>query len=86
MIETFSSRIISILSIENHSNSHEFFKKLLIRKNISFSLGCKKKQITLIFTNKKAVIFTMAAFIVLSMFLDFPNQKYHYFLQVFLHS
>ena len=60
-------------------------KKLLLGEH-QFQFWDSKKKITSIFTNKKAVIFTMAAFIVLSMFLDFPNQKYHYFLQVFLHS
>ena len=44
-----------------------------------FQFWDAKKQITLIFTNKKAVIFTMAAFIVLSILFSVYNQKNHHF-------
>ena len=48
-----------------------------------FQFWDAKNKITSIFTNKKAVIFTMAAFIVLSMFLEILNQKYRYFNRCF---
>ena len=50
---------------------------------ISFSFGMQKSKLHQFLQRKKAVIFTMAAFIVLSMFLEILNQKYRYFYRCF---
>ena len=48
-----------------------------------FQFWDAKNKITSIFTNKKAVIFTMAAFIVISMLFSIYNQKNHHFFRDF---
>ena len=58
-------------------------KKAIGNISHQFQFWDAKKQITLIFTNKKAVIFTMAAFIVISMLFSIYNQKNHHFFRDF---
>ena len=48
-----------------------------------FQFWDAKKKITSIFTNKKADIFTMAAFIVISMLFGIYNQKNQHFCRDF---
>ena len=54
-----------------------------IKKAHQFQFWDAKNKITSIFTNKKAVIFTMAAFIVISMLFSIYNQKNHHFFRDF---
>ena len=63
--------------------SNNSTKKLLLRLIHQFQFWDAKNKITSIFTNKKAVIFTMAAFIVVSMLFDIYNQKNHHFCRYF---
>ena len=51
--------------------------------DISFSFGMQKSKLHQFLQRKKAVIFTMAAFIVISMLFSIYNQKNHHFFRDF---
>ena len=81
---------------KNKTQLHDnFFQSTLLIKRLQryqkntvhnvhqFQFWDAKKKITSIFTNKKADIFTMAAFIVISMLFGIYNQKNQHFCRDF---